>query len=160
MINTVDVVEDLLTEIGPDLDVQGVLSLEEGLWVVVYDEKTIVVVRHDPDRKCLNFTIDLGNVPPGNELTAYRHLLAYSSLTERTGGIRIVLDSPQGGLVQMLDLFTEDLDHPTLETVIGNFVSTARAWRTVIARGLSIDDTDETPAAHIEELEPDTALRV
>ena len=136
MINTVDVIAELLKEISSDLDAQGVVQVQEGHWTVVYDEQTIVELCYQAERHCLELSLELGSPPEERQADTYRYLMAYSALTDQTGGIRIVLDAPDGALVQLFDLFTEDLDRVTLQAVLTNFIETARAWRTVVEKGL------------------------
>lgn len=139
MINTIDVITELLTEIGPDLNAPGVLQYAEDQWAIVYDEQTMVDICYRDDRHCLTLTLELGNPPPEPQLDTYRCLMAYSALTDQTGGIRIALDSPDGTLVQLLDLFTEDLDRVTLERAVNDFIDTGRAWRKVVEQGIVLD---------------------
>lgn len=143
MINTVEVVAELLTEIGPDLNARGVLQLAEDHWAIIYDEETIVGIRYYPDRHCLTLNIELGSPPTETQLDTYRYLLAYSGLTEQTGGVRIALDLPDSGLLQLYDLFTEDLDRVTLEAVLNNFIATAQSWRKVLRKGLVNEAVDQ-----------------
>ena len=155
MINTVDVVEELLTEIGPDLDALGVLRYAEGNWAIVYDKQTIVEISYQQERRCLALMVELGPAPADTRLDTYRFLMAYSSLTDQTGGLRIALDSPEGELLQLLDLFTEDLDRVRLEGALNRFTEAARAWRKVLQMGVVCDAGDDEPVgADAELLDP------
>ena len=146
----------LLEEIGPQLNVQGILEVAEDQWALVYEEQLIVEISHEADRKCLTFGVELGEPEPEQQLETYQSMLAYSALGDRTGGVRIALESPYGCLVQILDLFTEDLDGVTLATAIDNFVDTARTWRELLASGgISLSEIEET-----DEIGPEAGIRV
>jgi len=152
-VTNIEQIQQLIEEIGPELNVQGVLQIAEDHWALVYDEQTIVEITHAAERKCLTLRVELGDADPENQLDTYRSMLAYSARSEETGGIRIALDSPYGSLVQILDLFTEELEGFTLITVLANFVETARTWQALLAAGgispetaVAIPDEAGTPA--------------
>jgi Tir chaperone protein (CesT) family len=141
-------VQGLFEEIGPELDVLGVIQMGQDQWVLVYEEQLIVEINHDGDRKCLTIGVELGEPDPERQLETCQSMLTYSGMGDRTGGIRIALDSPFGCLIQLLDLFTEELDRVMLITVLGNFVETARSWRGVLTGGgISLEDIAQPDAS-------------
>jgi len=147
---SVEQIQNLFEEVGPELDVQGVLESADDQWALIYDDQIVVEISHEAERKCLTLGAELGEPAEENLVETYRSLLAYSALGDRTGGIRIALEAPYGSVVQLLDLFTEDLDQVTLIGVLDNFVDKARAWRELLAAGgVSPEDMADVAAARI-----------
>lgn len=61
-------------------------------------------------------------------------MLRHNYHWDRTGGVRLSLDAPEGGVVQIVDLATAGLDVPQLADAVGTFAEAARAWREIIRR--------------------------
>jgi len=147
---SVEQIRNLFEDVGPELDVQGVLQTEDDQWALVYDDQIVVEISHEVDRKCLTLGAELGEPAEEDLLETYRSLLAYSALGDRTGGIRIALEAPYGSVVQLLDLFTEDLDLVTLISVLDNFVEKVRTWRELLAAGgISPEDVPDAGESRI-----------
>lgn len=61
-------------------------------------------------------------------------MLRHNYHWDRTGGVRLSLDAPEGGVVQIVDLATAGLDVPQLADAVGTFAEAARAGREIIRR--------------------------
>jgi hypothetical protein len=141
-------VHELMTEIGPALELAEVREFEQdNLWTLVDRDGTVLFVDYEPDDQRLWISADVC-VPSGNRSKLYDLMLQYNARWQQTGGVRLALDGPEGGVVQAYDLPVSGLDLQRLQNVIRNFRDTLEEWRKIVARGVA------TPEPRDGELSP------
>jgi hypothetical protein len=128
-------ISSLVTEIGPrDEDIEGILELSAGLWLVRYEDLDIEI-EHDEGRGRLMLSTNLGPVRQEQKLPVYEAALAFATMWRETGGVRIGLPETNGSLVMMVDIDTADLTAGALAAVVANVAAKTRIWRVVVASG-------------------------
>jgi Tir chaperone protein (CesT) family len=126
-------VHALMTEIGPALELAEVQEFEqENLWALVARDGVVFFIDYQPDDERLWLSADVC-VPPGERLALYGLMLQYNARWKDTGGVRLALDGPDGGVVQAYDMPVAGLDLHRLQTVIENFRETLDGWRKIVA---------------------------
>ena len=126
----------LMTEIGPALELVEVTEFDEdNLWVLVVRDDVVVFVDYVPEDRRLRLTAEIGVPSPADRLQLYELMLQYNARWKETGGVRLVLDGPEGGVVQAYDLPVAGLDLHRLQNVIRNFGDMLEGWRKIVATG-------------------------
>ena len=123
-----------MSEIGPLLELGAIIESDEGDgWVLAIDEDDGVLVELDEAEGRIFLSADAGlpddQIRPG----LYETLLVYNAQWDATGGIRMALDEPGGGVVQMLELRAAELDAAKLSQVFVAFLETLSAWRAIVS---------------------------
>ncbi|RVU15279.1 type III secretion system chaperone [Methylobacterium oryzihabitans] len=122
------VLEEIMSQIGPmDDDIQTVLRMTDGRWIVRFGEID-VEVEHDPATNRLMFSTLIAPVPPGRAAEVLEALLLYAMAWRETGGVRMALNGPGGAVVQMADVFAPDADARTVVTVARNLAGRVPFW--------------------------------
>lgn len=134
----------LMAEIGPLLELQEVTEFEaEDLWTLVVDADTVLFLDYQATPERLVLSAEAG-VPAEAGREFYATLLQYNNQWAETGGVRLALDGPEGGVVQIVDLALAGLDLSQLQTTLMGFLATLRAWREIVAQaGAGRADTAE-----------------
>ena len=127
------VLVQLLAEVGPLLDLEGIIAFdEESLWTLAVDDETLVLVECQEAAGQLLISAEIAPLPPGSGASLLETLLIYNDQHRRTGGIRLALDGPGGAVIQSLDLAVADLDASKLTRVVQNFTALLRLWREIL----------------------------
>ena len=153
---SVEQVQDLMSNIGSDLQVEGVLQHGDVEWGVAFEEQTILSIEFQEERNCLAFECTLGLPPTEQRLETLEDLAAFSRRGLEDGGQRVTLDSPNGSLTLLLDLACNEIDHVALVSAIENFFDLARRLR--IEYSLTVVESDEESLS--DESAPTPGLRV
>jgi hypothetical protein len=128
----------LMSEVGPVLAPMAIDEWsEEKAWGVVLEDDLNVLVQFDEDKNCLVLSCELGTPPPGDRHALYELLLQLNYHWTTTGGNRMALDGPGGGVVQVYEIGAEQLDATGLSSVLSSFAGTARAWKKIVERPAS-----------------------
>jgi hypothetical protein len=144
-------VHALMMEIGPVLELAEVQEFEqEDLWTLTARDGTVLFVDYEPEDQRLWLSADVCLPLPGDRLQLYEIILQYNARWRETGGVRLALDGPDGGVVQAFDLPVAGLDLSRLQCIIRNFCQTLDTWREIVARGFA----SGTPAASTGTLDP------
>jgi hypothetical protein len=131
-------VHALMTEIGPALELAEVQEFEQDdLWTLVAGDGTVLFVDYEPKDQRLWLSADVCVPLPGDRLQLYELILQYNARWQQTGGVRLALDGPEGGIVQAYDLPAAGLDLHRLQNVVSNFRQTLDAWREIVAKGVA-----------------------
>ena len=140
--------QQLMTEIGPLIDrIEAIDQDGEDFWLFSFAGDAVLQIEYDDQARKLVFFTDLGVPAEEHRLEIYTALLSLNYLWSETGGLRMAIENAANGpIVQVLDLFTLDLDVSTLATVTENFVDTAFYWRGFIAN-FRPEETPEDAAA-------------
>ena len=132
--------ESLMTRLGPVLDPLGIVAFPDTkAWGLAIDEDTSILIDLSVDESKLVLSCELGVPPGGDRAALYELLLRHNYHWDQTGGVRLALDSPEGGIVQLADLAADGLDVPQLAGVVRVFADSARAWREIIQRPRQAD---------------------
>ncbi|MCO7222958.1 type III secretion system chaperone [Pleionea sp. CnH1-48] len=128
--NRVEQIDLILTELGPAIDASYIVKHDESNWSIVSSDNLIIDIFYAPEQHKLTLQCDLDKaLPQSPEL--YKMLLTYNCLWQETGGLRVALNS-DNSLVQIFDLFIEELSLPDLITITQNFLERANVWKEVI----------------------------
>jgi hypothetical protein len=124
----------LMSEIGPLLDLVGVVESDDGqAWLLIVDDEDALSVELDDARGCLVIAAEVGTPGEAGRAQLYELLLAYNALWDVSGGIRMALDEPGGGVLQLLDLPAEGLDPSQLADVLARFLEIRLGWMQVVS---------------------------
>ncbi len=127
-------VRDLMSEIGPILELRGIVEINgEAKWVLDLDGEHAVVVEHAAADDRLFFTAEAGVPEPAARLVCYELLLAYNALWRQTGGVRMAVNGEDGAVLQIADVAVEGLDAAALAEVLENFFGKLGEWMDIIA---------------------------
>ncbi len=138
----------LMSEIGPLLELGAVIESDDGDgWILAIDEDDGVLVELDEAEGRILLSAEAGL--PDDEARAQlcETLLVYNAQWSASGGVRMALDEPGGGVVQMLELSAAELDAARLSQVFVAFLETLSGWRTVVAEGPGGGDGLDASAA-------------
>lgn len=126
----------LMTEIGPSLELAEVTEFDQdNLWVLVLRDDVVLFVDYVPEDQRLWLSAEVGVPSPADRFHLYELMLQYNARWQETGGVRLVLDGPEGGVVQAYDMPTVGLGLHHLQNVIRNFSDMLEGWRKIVATG-------------------------
>lgn len=145
----------LLTELGPALDLEGVSEFDTGTWVIVRDDETSVHAELNEAAHVLVLSSELGTPDEECRLATYEAALIANyaatspfaprlALTGRSGSLQVVKSINAGGL---------DLEH--LKSAVSELFTQVDRWRNVMARGgvapepIVFDAVEETAAFRV-----------
>jgi hypothetical protein len=135
-------VRTLMTDIGPAMDLADVSEAAEGgPWALGDQDGTVIYIENVPEEDRLWLSADVGAPRVEDRTRLYELILLYNAQWRQTGGVRIVLDSPEGRIVQAFDVVASGLDVPRLRTILVNFRRTLDGWRKIVA-GEPAPETD------------------
>jgi hypothetical protein len=124
----------LMSEIGPLLDLVGVVESDDGhAWLLIVDEDDALSVELDDARGSLVIAADVGTPGEAGQAQLYELLLAYNALWDVSGGVYMALDEPGGRVLQLLDLPAEGLDPSRLAEVLARFLEIRLGWMQVVS---------------------------
>jgi hypothetical protein len=138
-------VHDLMTRVGPVLDLQQVTEFaEDQAWRLVFDASTGVDVDYDGRGDRLVLTATVAAVEAHAQAKSFEALLRYNYLWTQHGGVRAALDGAPGNVVLMIEVPAAGLDVSKLCTILQGFRAVVEGWRGVlasIASGSAASDT-------------------
>ena len=140
-----EVIQQLMTEIGPQLELAEVAEFTaEKSWVLVLDDTTIVSATFDESQAKLVFASEVA-VPNGpGRHACYERLLVFNNQWASTGGLRFALDMPAGTAVLLFDLPLVSMDLQRLSSCVESFIRQVEVWRLMIAEAAENEGADET----------------
>ena len=143
VIETFDSISQMLSELGPTLDVLEITAFEEQeSWAIALDDAadTTLALDYDAATAKLYISADLGAPPSDHLLATYDFLLQYNAFWAETGGVRMALDGPAGNVLQLFDMSLHDLQAHQLGNVLQNFAAQIQVMRAMLAKGIGTDD--------------------
>jgi hypothetical protein len=127
-------IEQVMTEIGPVADLLVVDAYpSEHMWHLAVNEDTQIFAELVLSRGTLVLSTELGHPQAGERGTLYELLLRYAHVWNSTGGLRMSLDAPDGGLWMLLDCPAQSLTVADLSALLADFATRAQAWREIVA---------------------------
>lgn len=128
-----ELVSDLMVEVGPILELRGIVEINgEAQWVLDVDGELAVVAEYFEADDRLFFTADAGVPDPSARLVCYELLLAYNAMWRQTGGVRMAVNGEDGAVLQIADIAVDGLDAAKLATVLRNFIGKLGEWIDII----------------------------
>ncbi len=130
-----DFLRQLLTEIGPALDLEGVSEFDERTWVVVRDDDTSVLAELTDDGEALVLSAELG--APDDECrlaTLETALIANYGVTSPFAP-RLSLTGRDGALQVAKPVAVSGLTLEVLKDSLNQMFVQIDQWRNVMARG-------------------------
>lgn len=141
-------IESLMNEIGPAVDqIDSVDAFEGAEWELVLEGGGGIVVAYSEAARKLTFLTNLGQPEEEQRLAVYDTLLSYNGMWQETDGVRFALDGPDGAVLMLFDLFTTDLDAPTLKMVVESLIDRAAVWSAFLQGPAGADAPGADPAA-------------
>ena len=146
-----DQIRLLMAEIGPMLDLAEVYESADGnSWTLTNQDGGQIFVEFMPDDDRLWLSADVGTPRAEDCTRLYSLLLQYNARWRETGGVRLVLDAPEGTVVQAYDMPAAQLDVPKFVTVFANFATVLGGWRNIVSdAGSAPQVSDPVPAGMI-----------
>lgn len=142
-------VDDILERIGPVLRPEGIAAFSEmRSWGIALDDETSILLDLSEEGDRLLATVEVGTPTITDRALLYELMLRHAYLVPQTGGSRLALDAPGGGIVLVSDVTTQNLDADRLTTFVRSVGAAARAWREIVKRPPShpsrppLEDTD------------------
>ena len=130
---TRDCVQQIMSEVGPLLEIDEIQEAEDGLaWLLAIEEGFAVLAELDEENERLILSAEIGAPQEAKRTRLYEMLLVYNAQWTQTGGIRMVLDEPGGQVVQMFDLAASNLEVSRLARILVNFVEIGLGWRQIV----------------------------
>ncbi|SDG76746.1 type III secretion system chaperone [Propionivibrio dicarboxylicus] len=134
---------DLMTEIGPLLDLAQITEFsEDASWHLVFDTDIHMDIEYDPKGERLMITGDLSELPQERENTCVA-LLRYNYLWTEHGGVRAALDGVPGRLVLMLEMPVARLEISRLCAALRNLRTVIETWRAILSGKTSAREAAE-----------------
>lgn len=128
-------VRQLLTDLGPALDLEGVSEFDDRTWAVVRDEDTTVIAELDETGEHVTLTCALGR--PDAELLRSTYETALVANFAAHGPTAVVLSlTGRAGILQISQSFpVGNLTLTALTPIATAFFQKIDQWRTVLATG-------------------------
>jgi hypothetical protein len=130
----IDQVRLLLKELGPALELGEIFEQPGGAgWGLVTQDGVPMYLDYKDDDDRLWLSGEVSTPRPEDRAGLYPLMLQYNAQWQKTGGVRLALDGPDGAVVLAHDVPVAGLDLPRLCAVIGNLQDMINGWRKVIA---------------------------
>ena len=140
----IEVVQNLMQEIGPHLQLAEVTEFTEAAhWILIVNDDTVVYASYDSEVDQLVLSADVATPPTEHLFNLYERLLQFNDQWHETGGLRFSIDAPEGMVCQILSLPMSATDLHKLAIVFTNFIEQLRLWRDMILEGPP-KEADET----------------
>ncbi|MEL6575951.1 MAG: type III secretion system chaperone [Pseudomonadota bacterium] len=162
MLNYEDV-SNMLSEVGPKLDVVEISGIEEDdAWFVVLDEDGDygVELYHDGTNGKLVFSAEIGSPPEDVLHSVCMDMLALNLGWQDTAGARIARDPDSGEFVLLQDVVLYELTSVDLQNAIASFAQAAVGLRALVATGRSESDDEETQSSAVSDEDGPPIIRV
>ena len=145
-------VQVLMSEIGPILELRGILEMTDGdRWVLDLDGEHAIVVEYRPADDRLFFTAEVGIPAPEARPVCYELLLAYNAMWRETGGVRMAVNGEDGAVLQIADITAGDIDSAALSAILENFIGKLVEWTDILSLDPDGDEAspDEATAVRV-----------
>ena len=156
MIATYEDVSGMLTELGPELDVDEIAAYEESqTWAIAASDAgwdSVVLLHYDETSRKLFISGECGPVPDDKTLATYEFLLKYNLACIDTGGARFALDGPGGDVSLIFDLPLAELETQMLGATITNFINLLRTMQAMVICGFSAEAEKREAAPVLDEM--------
>ncbi|WP_299493223.1 type III secretion system chaperone [uncultured Shewanella sp.] len=124
-------IDMMFSEVGALIDAQSIIKLDEQHWKIVFAEGKEVNVIHTPDSHKLTLESSIGSSAVTLKEAFYTLLLEYNYCWRDTGGIRMAMYNDN--LIQLFDLFTQELSVNILVDVLLRFSERLNVWSEMLS---------------------------
>lgn len=119
----------LMSKVGPlDPAIAECVRMPDGGYAVRFEDGD-VIVEWDASRRRLVLSAEIGKPPASRAAAIHQTLLGYNLMWRETGGVRMALSGPKGGVVQIVDLAGEEIDPQAVARVCSNLIDRTRIWQ-------------------------------
>ena len=122
---------DLLMQAAPLVDADS-LSEVPGGWCLMFDPDLGLDIELDSAAPRLVLTGAASPLPQPSSVERLELMLAYNALWATHGGVRLALDPADRQVLLLLDVPLQNLDLPTLASVLSGFSQLQRGWRAAL----------------------------
>lgn len=151
----VEHLRQLLTELGPVLDLDGVSEFDEGTWVIVRDDDTSVLAELSDSGETLVLSSELGVPDDECRLATLETALIANYAAESPFAPRFSLTGRDGALQVANPISVSALNLDGLTDAMKRVFAQVDQWRNVMARG----GVSPEPII-VDAVEPSAAVRV
>ncbi|WP_298774600.1 type III secretion system chaperone [uncultured Shewanella sp.] len=123
-------IDMMFSELGALIDAESIIRFDDHHWKIVFVEGQVVDIIHTLDSHKLTLESAMSPRMPIKLEAFYTMLLEYNYCWRDTGGIRIAIHNDN--IIQLFDLFTQDLNVNVLVDVLKRFVERLSVWRTIL----------------------------
>ena len=147
-------ISQMLSELGPDLDVDEIAAYEEqNSWAIAISgdsRETAMSLDYDEASGKLFMFGELCAPPAEKLLSTYEFLLSYNLASIETGGARMALDTAGGSVVLIHDIPLAGLRKEQLGVVLSNFINLVHTMWLVVMNGAgdTPDDSETDQSAN------------
>jgi hypothetical protein len=143
--NDIEKIAHAMSEVGPlEHGIFEILRLRDDFWAVRFAQVE-VEVELEPAARRLVLSAEIGPVGLERQTEVYETLLMYNLLWRETGGVRMALTEPDGGVIQSVDLHFSLIEAPLLAVVLHNLNERTLMWREFFAGGVAPDASPTYP---------------
>ncbi len=122
-------IDRLMAEVGQyDETILACGRTPEGDYVIRFDESD-VIGEWDAERRRLVLSCDVGKPPRARAASIYETLLSFNLMWQETGGLFMALAGRGGEVVQLFELFENELEARRIATVAVNLENRRRLWQ-------------------------------
>ncbi|HVJ66404.1 MAG TPA: type III secretion system chaperone [Caulifigura sp.] len=145
----------LLTEIGPALDLEGVSEFDDGTFVIVRDDDSTIYAELTEDGDVLVLSSELGTPDEECRLATFETALIANYSAASPSSPRIGLAGRNGPLQAVKPLEVSSVDFERLKGSINELFRLVDQWRNVMSRGgvapqpIVVDAVEETAAVRV-----------
>ena len=125
----------LLTEIGPALDLDGVSEFDERTWMIVRDDDTSVLTQLNDSGDALILSAELGVPDDECRLATFETALISNSTARSPFAPRLALTGRDGALQVLKPVGVSGLSIDNLKSEFREIFRQIDRWRNVMARG-------------------------
>lgn len=125
-------VDLILTELGAMMAIDSINKHDEERWSIQFEDNKLVELFYTSSQHKLTLQHHIG-IPTLSEVNKLHDLLLeYNLCWPESGGVQMALNKDDGSIVQLFQLFTQDLSVPVMIDVLNNFIERADIWKAII----------------------------
>ncbi|WP_299491868.1 type III secretion system chaperone [uncultured Shewanella sp.] len=125
-------VDIILTELGAMMAIDSINKHDEDSWSIQFEDNKLVELFYISNQHKLTLQYNIG-IPTLSEVNKLHDLLLeYNLCWPESGGIQMALNKTDGSIVQLFQLFIQDLSLPIMIDVLTNFIERADIWQAII----------------------------
>ncbi|MCL1126069.1 type III secretion system chaperone [Shewanella surugensis] len=123
----------MFSELGELIDADSIIKFDDQHWKITFGEGKEVDITHTPESHKLTLESYVGRVESTDRQALYLLLLEYNYCWRDTGGIRMAMHEDH--LVQLYDLFTQELSLDGLVGILTRFSERLTIWNNMLKGG-------------------------
>ncbi|MCL1127589.1 type III secretion system chaperone [Shewanella surugensis] len=125
-------VDLILTELGAMMAIDSINKHDEDSWSIQFEDNKLVELFYTSSQHKLTLQYHIG-IPTLSEINKLHNLLLEYNLSwPESGGVQMALNKSDGSVIQLFQLFTQDLSVQVMIDVLTNFIERADIWQGII----------------------------